>query len=89
LDEQLPDSEFTPHDQLISYVQDRPGHDRRYDIKIDKIHQELGWEPRHDLAQGLRDTVKWYLDNPDWVDEITRQSDYTSWLKKNYVERKA
>ena len=89
LDELLPDSEFTPHDQLISYVQDRPGHDRRYDINIDKINQELGWEPQHDLAQGLLDTVKWYLDNPDWIGEITKQSDYSSWMKKNYVERKA
>lgn len=89
LDELQPDSEFTPHEQLIKYVQDRPGHDRRYDINIDKIQQELGWQPRHDLAQGLLDTVKWYMDNPEWVEEIVKQSDYNTWVKQNYTERKA
>lgn len=89
LDELQPNSEFTPHEQLIKYVQDRPGHDRRYDINIDKIQQELGWQPRHDLAQGLLDTVKWYMDNPEWVDEIVKQSDYNTWVKQNYTERKA
>jgi dTDP-glucose 4,6-dehydratase len=89
LDELQPNSEFTPHEQLIKYVQDRPGHDRRYDINIGKIQQELGWQPRHDLAQGLLDTVKWYMDNPEWVDEIVKQSDYNTWVKQNYTERKA
>ena len=89
LDELQPDSEFTPHEQLITYVQDRPGHDRRYDIRIDKIHEELGWQPSHDLAQGLLDTVKWYLDNPEWIEAITKQSDLNTWMKKNYGERKA
>ncbi len=89
LDELQPNSEFTPHEQLIKYVQDRPGHDRRYDINIDKIQQELGWQPRHDLAQGLLDTVKWYMDNPEWVDEIVKQSDYNTWVNQNYTERKA
>ena len=89
LDELQPNSEFTPHEQLIKYVQDRPGHDRRYDINIDKIQQELGWQPRHDLAQGLLDTVKWYMDNPEWVEEIVKQSDYNTWVKQNYTERKA
>ena len=65
LDELQPNSEFTPHEQLIKYVQDRPGHDRRYDINIDKIQQELGWQPRHDLAKGNLDTVKWYMDNTE------------------------
>lgn len=89
LDELQPNSEFTPHEQLIKYVQDRPGHDRRYDINIEKIQEELGWQPRHDLAQGLLDTVKWYMDNPEWVDEIVKQSDYNTWVKQNYTERKA
>lgn len=89
LDELQPDSEFTPHEQLITYVQDRPGHDRRYDIKIDKIHEELGWQPRHDLTQGLLDTVQWYLDNPDWIEAISNQSDLNTWMKKNYGDRKA
>jgi dTDP-glucose 4,6-dehydratase len=89
LDELQPNSEFTPHEQLIKYVQDRPGHDRRYDINIDKIQQELGWQPHHDLAQGLLDTVKWYIDNPEWVEEIVKQSDYNTWVNQNYTERKA
>jgi len=74
---------------LITYVADRPGHDRRYDINIAKIEHELGWKPNHDLRQGLVDTVKWYLDNPTWVEAITKQSDYDSWLQKNYSGRKA
>jgi dTDP-glucose 4,6-dehydratase len=88
LDELLPDSEFSPHEQLITYVKDRPGHDRRYDIKIDKIHQELGWQPRWDLHQGLVDTIKWYLDNPEWIASVMQQSDYNTWVKKNYENRK-
>ena len=89
LDELQPDSPHTPHEKLITYVQDRPGHDRRYDIKIDKIEQELGWKPRWSLQTGMLDTVKWYLDNPEWVQAITEQSDYASWVKKNYESRKA
>jgi len=89
LDELQPNSTYAPHNQLITYVADRPGHDRRYDINIAKIEQELGWKPSHDLRQGLVDTVKWYLDNPAWVEAITKQSDYDSWLQKNYSSRKA
>ena len=89
LDELQPNSPYTPHEQLIAYVQDRPGHDRRYDIKIDKIEAELGWKPSRDLKQGLMDTVKWYLDNPAWVQAITEQSDYSPWVQKNYSGRKA
>ncbi len=89
LDELQPESAFTPHEKLITYVQDRPGHDRRYDIKIDKIAKELNWTPSRDLQQGLRDTVQWYLDNPEWVQAITVQSDYSSWMQKNYAGRKS
>lgn len=89
LDELQPESAFIPHEKLITYVQDRPGHDRRYDIKIDKIEKELNWTPSRDLQQGLRDTVQWYLDNPEWVQAITEQSDYSSWVQKNYAGRKA
>jgi len=88
LDELQPDSPFTPHEQLISYVPDRPGHDRRYDINISKIKSELNWQPHHSLQQGLVDTVNWYLEHPQWVEAITRQSDYSSWLQKNYSSRK-
>jgi dTDP-glucose 4,6-dehydratase len=88
LDELQPDSPFTPHEQLMSFVPDRPGHDRRYDIDISKINSELGWQPRHDLQQGLLATVRWYLEHPEWVAAITQQSDYNGWMQKNYANRK-
>ncbi|MCL4562631.1 MAG: dTDP-glucose 4,6-dehydratase [Chloroflexi bacterium] len=87
LDEVQPDSEFFPHDQLIQYVADRPGHDRRYDMNIEKIGSELGWEPRQSLETGLRLTIKWYLENPGWVEAISSRSDYQDWLEKNYAAR--
>jgi len=88
LDELQPESPFTPHEQLMRFVPDRPGHDRRYDIDISKIKSELGWQPRHDLQQGLLATVRWYLEHPEWVEAITQQSDYDSWVQKNYANRK-
>ena len=77
----------TPHEKLITYVKDRPGHDRRYAMNIEKIHQELGWEPKHDLANGLRDTVDWYLDNTDWLNAIIKEKDYQQWVEINYQQR--
>lgn len=88
LDELQPNSPNAPHDRLITYVPDRPGHDRRYDIEIEKIHQELGWSPRWSLSTGMLDTVKWYLDHPAWIAAIKEQSDYNTWVKKNYEGRK-
>ena len=88
LDELQPDSPYTPHEQLMTFVPDRPGHDRRYDIDISKINSELGWQPRHDLQQGLLATVRWYLEHPEWVRAITQQSDLNSWMQKNYANRK-
>ena len=88
LDELQPDSPYTPHEQLMRFVPDRPGHDRRYDIDISKINSELGWQPRHDLQQGLLATVHWYLEHPEWVAAITQQSDLNSWMQKNYANRK-
>ncbi len=76
-----------PHERLITHVPDRPGHDRRYAMDIRKIHRELGWSPRHDLASGLRATVRWYLDHPGWVQTIRQQNDYQAWLHKNYQKR--
>ncbi len=72
LDELLPDSPNTPHSQLISYVTDRPGHDRRYAIDFTKLHTELGWQPQEDIESGLRKTVQWYLDNPQWCQQVTK-----------------
>ncbi|MFO1079590.1 MAG: dTDP-glucose 4,6-dehydratase [Reyranellaceae bacterium] len=70
LDEMLPDSPHRPHESLISFVTDRPGHDARYAIDAGKIQRELGWTPRHDFDQGLRETVRWYLDNRAWWERV-------------------
>lgn len=70
LDELAPDSPHRPHANLIDFVADRPGHDHRYAIDASKIRRELGWEPRHSLASGLRETVGWYLANTDWCASV-------------------
>ncbi len=88
MDELQPRSVWAPHEKLISDVADRPGHDRRYDINISKIKNELGWQPRHSLKQGMLDTVVWYLEHPEWVQSVTHNSDYSSWVQKNYNNRK-
>ena len=87
LDEALPGSPYSPHQNLIKYVTDRPGHDRRYAMNIDKINNELGWQPKYDLAEGLEKTVRWYLDHQDWINAIQKQKDYQGWLEKNYTKR--
>lgn len=70
VDELRPCLPHTPCDSLITFVRDRPGHDRRYAIDAGKIRRELGWQPEHDFASGIRRTVKWYLDNPQWVSRV-------------------
>lgn len=87
LDELVPQSKFKQHESLITYVEDRPGHDRRYAMDSTKINRELGWSPRHSLEDGLRKTVKWYLDHQDWVNSITSRQSYQDWMRKNYTER--
>jgi dTDP-glucose 4,6-dehydratase len=87
LDEVSPDSPHAPHRNLIQFVKDRPGHDRRYDMDTRKISAELGWRPRHTLTQGLLGTVKWYLSHPEWVSAIRQQQEYQGWLKQNYASR--
>lgn len=71
LDELLPGSPYVPHTNLITYVQDRPGHDRRYAIDFTKIKQQLGWQPIETLESGLRRTVSWYLEHQDWCEQVT------------------
>ena len=66
LDELLPESPHSPHKSLITFVKDRPGHDRRYAIDAAKIERELGWIPEETFESGLRKTVQWYLENPEW-----------------------
>lgn len=70
LDELLPDSPHRPHERLIAFVTDRPGHDERYAMDSTKLRRELGWAPRFDFEDGLRQTIRWYLDNKDWADRI-------------------
>lgn len=86
LDELLPGSEFRPHKQLVTYVADRPGHDRRYAINAEKLERELGWSPQESFETGLRKTVEWYLANTDWVDHVTSGA-YQHWMEQNYGSR--
>jgi dTDP-glucose 4,6-dehydratase len=87
LDDLLPHSPFKPHASLITHVIDRPGHDRRYDINITKIHSELGWQPRQSLQNGLRGTVEWYLGHPEWVEEVYQHPKFSRWVERNYTSR--
>ena len=89
LDELLPDSTHAPHDSLIRFVTDRPGHDRRYAMDSNKARRELGWTPSRSLESGLRETVGWYLENSEWVEAIRGQQGYREWLACNYGERVA
>ncbi|MEN9848584.1 MAG: dTDP-glucose 4,6-dehydratase, partial [Pseudomonadota bacterium] len=70
LDELLPNSQFKPHKQLLTYVTDRPGHDLRYAIDASKIARELGWKPAETFETGLRKTVEWYLQNNQWWQRV-------------------
>ena len=85
LDERYPAG--APHARLITFVADRPGHDRRYDLAIDHIARELGWRPTHALADGLRDTVAWYAASGAWLAAIRDSDDYRRWLALNYDQR--
>jgi dTDP-glucose 4,6-dehydratase len=71
----------------ITFVKDRPGHDRRYAIDCSKIQQELGWKRSVDFASGLEKTVDWYLSHQDWIDSI-RSGEYKNWIERNYGERR-
>ncbi|MFK7990640.1 MAG: dTDP-glucose 4,6-dehydratase [Sandaracinaceae bacterium] len=71
---------------LKAFVKDRPGHDHRYAIDAGKIERELGWTPKETFDTGLRRTVRWYLDHPDWVDSV-RSGAYRTWIEQNYGER--
>ena len=70
----MQDRGLTDYEQLIVFVDDRPGHDRRYAIDATKISNELDWRPMHDAVSGIAHTVKWYLDNPEWCATVTRDS---------------
>ncbi len=87
MDECVPNSAYKPHESLIHYVTDRPGHDRRYAMNITKISNELGWQPHQSLSEGLLKTVLWYLEHQDWVDAIQKRGDYQEWVDSNYEQR--
>ncbi|HEY2451589.1 MAG TPA: dTDP-glucose 4,6-dehydratase [Scandinavium sp.] len=70
----------------ITYVTDRPGHDRRYAIDADKISRELGWKPEETFESGIRKTVEWYLTNTQWVENV-KSGNYKTWIEQNYGER--
>ncbi|MBT9515456.1 MAG: dTDP-glucose 4,6-dehydratase [Methyloversatilis discipulorum] len=82
LDEMRPDASG-PYERLITYVKDRPGHDRRYAIDARKIERELGWRPAETFDTGIRKTVRWYLDNQTWVQDVL-SGGYRDWVSKQY-----
>jgi dTDP-glucose 4,6-dehydratase len=83
LDELSPRADGQPYANQISYVKDRPGHDRRYAIDATKIHRELGWKPAETFETGIRKTVQWYLDNQSWVAQV-QSGAYRQWIGQQY-----
>ena len=87
LDELRPittNSSISSYRELVTYVEDRPGHDRRYAINAQKIETELGWRPTETFETGIRKTVEWYLKNNAWVEQVI-SGDYRQWIEKQYV----
>jgi dTDP-glucose 4,6-dehydratase len=83
LDEISPTDPVLPHKRLITFVKDRPGHDRRYAINSQKIRHELGWKPRETFASGLRKTIEWYQANDSWAQHVMNGS-YREWISTHY-----
>ena len=84
MDKRLPKNE--KHENMITYVKDRPGHDRRYAINCDKIKNELGWIQSVDFETGLEKTIDWYLKHDEWIEHI-KSGDYSKWIETNYTKR--
>ncbi len=84
LDEIVPKEQS--YREQITYVADRPGHDRRYAIDAEKISRELGWKPQETFESGIRKTVEWYLSNTKWVENV-KSGAYQSWIAQNYEGR--
>ena len=76
LDQRFPEAREDSHERLLRFVEDRPGHDRRYAMNIDKIESELGWKPAHDFSSGMEATVRWYIDHRDWCEKVQSESRY-------------
>jgi dTDP-glucose 4,6-dehydratase len=83
LDKLKPKADGKSYAEQITFVTDRPGHDRRYAIDASKLKRELGWKPKETFDTGIKKTVQWYLDNPVWIDGVVSGS-YREWLQKQY-----
>ena len=88
LDELKPRADGQSYTTQITFVQDRPGHDRRYAIDARKLEKELGWKPQETFETGIRKTVQWYLDNQDWVNHVT-SGEYRDWVEAHYATEDA
>jgi dTDP-glucose 4,6-dehydratase len=86
IDELRPDAAMGPRKKLITFVTDRPGHDRRYAIDVSKISRELEWRPAEKFISGLRKTVVWYMEHSAWIENV-RTGAYMNWIRQNYHER--
>jgi dTDP-glucose 4,6-dehydratase len=86
LDAVRPRKSGVSYEALVTFVKDRPGHDRRYAIDDSKIATELGWKPQESFESGLKKTVTWYLENKQWADAV-RDGSYREWITKNYAQR--
>ncbi|GAX44187.1 dTDP-glucose 4,6-dehydratase [Tolypothrix sp. NIES-4075] len=86
LDELAPKSNFR-YSSLITYVKDRPGHDRRYAIDCSKISRDLNWQPKENFDSGLLKTIQWYLENSTWIEQV-QSGTYQTWIEQNYKDRK-
>ena len=73
------------HAELVTFVKDRPGHDRRYAVDASKIARELDWAPTKSFEEGLRETVRWYLDHPQWIESVQTR-EHRKWMDKHYPE---
>jgi dTDP-glucose 4,6-dehydratase len=86
LDQLSPRADGLSYVEQITFVADRPGHDRRYAIDSSKIERELGWQPQETFETGLEKTIRWYLDNQEWVTNV-KNGAYRAWIDRNYAKR--
>lgn len=83
LNKLVPLSDGHQYEEQITFIKDRPGHDRRYAINASKLKRELGWEPQETFETGLAKTVEWYLQNQEWIQHIQTGA-YQEWIEKHY-----
>ena len=87
LDEILPVSAGYSRKKLITFVKDRPGHDRRYAIDFSKLQKALHWTPKESFSSGLRKTIVWYLENKPWIEHV-RSGEYRAWISEQYEQER-